>query len=563
MNSRPQRALKKIGRSALVVGLLLAGGLLLYLLFTAKTRATAKRVHTLLQQVDENYLWQTNAAFDALQEMGAEAYPALREILAWRESTVHQLYERLWLKSPGGLRKFLPQPDSSRGLQVKASAIVPELGPVPSRALAGVTADYIMQDDHPYGTIYPLRTLYWSIPESPKSTLALSNWLARWETETHLFGMLYAYELWPKVPQLGPILAQWLRNPDGAAEAAASLGKMGTNAAFALPLLLEAAEKGVVGTNTTLKVQNPTIDTFTWNRINAAVALGSIGVTNPAVHAVLERAVTDKNPELAIAAVEALAALGYELDQPITTFLAEFRAARSHRTKDVLTTLGKLGLKARAALPWVTNLTNQEVAGALPEFQKGPRDHPNSSQEIQTAALIALCRIDPSQIPLSLPALTRELFAGQWEAAEALLEFTTHHDQIVAAVEPVLAHEHEIQRMFAAAVILKHQPAHRKARDELYSRLKADNPELRLTAAVYICRAGADLAPVIAVVREGLLMPGDLPQVALNSVEAMGEQARVFIPELKQCLNSKNSGARDWAGRILRRLAPEQMPPIE
>jgi hypothetical protein len=58
-------------------------------------------------------------------------------------------------------------------------------------------------------------------------------------------------------------------------------------------------------------------------------------------------------------------------------------------------------------------------------------------------------------------------------------------------------------------------------------------------------------------------MDGDLSQTALKSVELMGERARPLIPELKRCIaESKNSGARDWAGRILRRIAPGEMPPI-
>jgi hypothetical protein len=45
-------------------------------------------------------------------------------------------------------------------------------------------------------------------------------------------------------------------------------------------------------------------------------------------------------------------------------------------------------------------------------------------------------------------------------------------------------------------------------------------------------------------------------------LEKMGDAARPALPEIKAALHSPSWAVRDWAGRLLRKLAPEQMPAI-
>lgn len=559
MNPGQSSLFRKALAAALVLLFLAGVGTAVILKLTEQERATAARVRALLEAVDENYLWQTNAAFDELQAMGGAAYPELRAILAWRETALHRAYEKSWGRAPARVRNLFPQPGRRRVLQVKVSGVVPELGPAACRGVTSAAAEYILRNDHSYGTIFPLRMLCWSVPESPLALRALEHWLSRWDRETHLFGMLYAYELWPRMPQLAPALAQWLRNPDVASEAAASLAKLGRGAEFAVPRLVEMAARGVVGTNTNMVVIG--IDRpMDRNRVAALHALGSIGVTTAAVREIIETSMRDQDLDVAVAALMAAGQLGLELDHCIPAVLDRWPLVATHETKALAEKLGALGARARVALPWLRKLAADAPSLPAPAgIRRRPPAHP---QELEVAAVSAICQIDRGEIAARLPILMKH-FAGRWEAVDALLKLGAGSQEIVQGVTPLLQHQFEITRLQAAMVILKHDPAHEKARSILKAGMAAADPEMSLTAAFYHCRVELDPEPLIPLLRKGLLAEGDVPQTALNSVELMGERARPLIPELKRCIaESKNSGSRDWAGRILRRIAPEAMPPM-
>ena len=55
----------------------------------------------------------------------------------------------------------------------------------------------------------------------------------------------------------------------------------------------------------------------------------------------------------------------------------------------------------------------------------------------------------------------------------------------------------------------------------------------------------------------------DLIQGGLNALELMGDSAAPAIPGLKRLLFSEHWGVRDRAGRLLLKLSPGDMPPIE
>ena len=67
---------------------------------------------------------------------------------------------------------------------------------------------------------------------------------------------------------------------------------------------------------------------------------------------------------------------------------------------------------------------------------------------------------------------------------------------------------------------------------------------------------------VLPVARELLRPLDDLGQNALDVLGKMGAAACPAIPEIKAALYSPSVGVRDRAGRLLRKLAPEEMPPI-
>lgn len=558
-----RKTIRKLFISTLLVLVLLGAAGLVYVKVTKTERATAREVQALLANVDENYLHEANPAFDQLQAMGERAYPELRRILSWRETPVHRGYERIWSKAPKFVRERVPAPDTQRVLQFKATAVVWEMGPVACRAVAGAVAESIMEPRNWNAPMYSLRILYWSIPESPKSTLALSNWLGRWESENHMFGMTASYELWPRIAHLAPMLTNWLKNPDVAAEAAASLGAMGTNARFAAPFLGEVAQNGLIGTKTNSQIVNRSIDTLTWNRISALRALGAVGTTNEVIRAGLDSALRAGNIELQLAAFAAAHQLGYELDGPIATLLKDFSPRRSYRTKEFIEETGKCGQAAKAALPWLRQFTDQDFLSRLSAAPINNRDRPSTTNEIRLAAIIAMCRIDPVELDRWLPELAGNYFDRNWRTVEYLLEVDGRAGEMVKVVEPFLAHPEIINRLFAAQVIKKHSPEHAGAREVFDMSLDSGDPESELQAAFYWVRSGGAFEKVLPALRKGLLQDGQHAQTAMNVVERMGEYATILAPELKQCLQAKERGARDWAARVLRKVAPEEMPPIE
>ena len=137
---------------------------------------------------------------------------------------------------PLSIRQHLPERQSKNGLSRRAKGVVNELGPAAPRAMVGAIHDCLgRKDTDSIGDVELLRALYWCIPGSPKAVATLRDWLAKPDPRQMLFGIKDADEIWPHVPQLGPLLTQWLRVADQVKNAAEGLGAMGSNATFAIP----------------------------------------------------------------------------------------------------------------------------------------------------------------------------------------------------------------------------------------------------------------------------------------------------------------------------------------
>src|ERR1043166_4833034 len=137
----------------------------------------------------------------------------------------------------------LEDPRIQSDMHRKAVQIVHELGPAAIRPLSSALFNALEDPDWQNNT-YALRSLYWSIPESPRSIAMLMRWLSN-PLHGHLFGSIDCEELYPKLPQTMPLLVSCLRNPYLAREAAIGLGMMGSNALSAVPALAEVFHRGV------------------------------------------------------------------------------------------------------------------------------------------------------------------------------------------------------------------------------------------------------------------------------------------------------------------------------
>src|SRR5437867_724967 len=247
-----------------------------------------------------------------LVRLGPRAYPELARILRAQDTPMDRWYDDARARLPRSLRRLLPIRESKDQLRDRAQVAIGELGPAASRALVGAIHDSVERGSM-LTRIELLRTLYWSIPDSPKAVDTLRAWLSTPEPRRLLFGMKDADEIWPQVLQFAPLLAQWLKLPDQAREAADALGLMGTNALFAIPDLIDTFDQGVAGhpPNTNFVIHySPGMEPLQRNRTAAISALGHIGLASSSVLAALERGLDDPQEDVRIFTADAIGQLG-------------------------------------------------------------------------------------------------------------------------------------------------------------------------------------------------------------------------------------------------------------
>jgi len=405
-----------------------------------------------------------------------------------------------------------------------------------------------------------LRILIWSIPESTRAATTLSNYLARPENN-FLFGSVYADELWPKVPQLAPLLAQWLRNEHTVNDAARGLAQLGTNAAFAVPMLVETAETGLASppVHPSINVSyGPGIDHVAMRRIVAIKALGRIGVTNAAVMQALNKAAESGNNELCSAAYLAALQLELPMTEPLQTWADQWNpfeefSPQIYRASETLRSFGKLGQKGASLLNRIASGVGTNAAARFDHFE------PRQADGMRVAAISSLYQIDPGHAARYVPFLLEQ--SANWEAFNLLSQWRDMREQIVP---PMLEQLNDSNRRLRAAFILHGvAPELEEPRRILEDALTSDNLETKGTAVNWLWRLRQDVGQVLPAARELLKATDDNTlQSALNVLEKMGDAARPSIPELKPLLSSKHWGVRDRAGRLLRGLSPEDMPPI-
>src|SRR5262249_8259344 len=154
-------------------------------------------------------------------------------------------------------------------------------------------------------------------------------------------------------------------NPMGVTMATTALGAMGSNAAPAIPALVEVCENGVaspriaplsalLGSTPTVMFTNTIAAALTFpNRLRAMTNLALIGIASPEVLATLKRGTADPNLSIQLAAYQALHALHQPIDATFTNWLANLPPTNRGDNLQIVRWVGTLGAEGRETIPWL------------------------------------------------------------------------------------------------------------------------------------------------------------------------------------------------------------------
>ena len=179
--------------------------------------------------------------------------------------------------------------------------------------------------------------------------------------------------------------------------------------------------------------------------------------------------------------------------------------------------------------------------------------------------MVAICRIEPEATRQYLPDLAAQI-GQRWEPVELLMDTNTPKSlapDIVAGLEPVLDDTNGLSPAIAAYVILGIEPDHNHALATLRKAINSGKLSDRIGASGWLWERTGDTNSVLALCSEGLSSAESfLGQDAAQVLEKMGPAARPAVPALQAALWHKDRYVREYAGKALRKIAPEEMPPI-
>ena len=156
---------------ALIIGLLLPAAMLFQRHLQKQKRINAA-LWTLV--VHENDYLKKQAALSELATFGSAAFPQLARAFRPEYSLLDRAYN-LGGKLPKPLSDYFPARPPRADVRSALAISLYDLGPAASRALLN-EIELGLQDFDDYRGMALLRTLYWSIPESPRAVGILSNY---------------------------------------------------------------------------------------------------------------------------------------------------------------------------------------------------------------------------------------------------------------------------------------------------------------------------------------------------------------------------------------------------
>lgn len=508
---------------------------------------------------------------DLIARVGPSALPTLEQLIRWKKWN----WDFFDTTPQGKMR------DS-------AVKIVTKLGPAGVRPLTGALCEAVNNPEiTDPNTIIPTcnALLHWSVPDSPQAVATLTHWLANTDRGSVIGD-------WDddlgELPDATSLLIPWLKNPTLAYEIAHDLGAMGTNAAGAIPTLIEVGRSGMDTSPPPLKLtgfrmvypqgtKKPVLRTTTFrplmtdeqrerNRGSALEALGQIGVASPEVMAILQQALGDTNDLVRFGALQAIYALHQQPEEALPDVLNRFSPDRGTAFKDIVDWVGHLGEAGRDALPWLQHLTAYDYVQSLPEGLHANTgwDLAISTEDLREAANLAICEINPSQLdPTGVNSVEwLHQFSQNWEAAKRVRS-ETNALPVLAVLTPLLDSTNKGDAAMASYIVLGIAPGNPAALQTLRRCAREGNLTDRLLASDWLWDETGDATNLLQSAIEGLKSSDSITgQISANYLSEMGPDALSAVPALKQALWSQDTFVRSSAGKALRTIAPGELPPI-
>jgi HEAT repeat protein len=547
----------------LLILLLAAFAAALY--FSARRQSSAARETIDQLRANRNDYEQRQKSAAELARLGEEAVPTLAAALKGKDTELDQKYDLWRAKLPAEVQKHLPARPSKDELRRAIAGTVYAIGPNAARPLVGAL-EYAIDPNGELENTEVLRALYWSIPESAKAVEILSNYLAQPKPGLPLFGMRDADEIWPTVPHLARLLGPWLALTDSAREAAEALALMGTNGHFAIPELIELADKGYVGGPENAKLhmaytEDLTAKVLPNNQAAALGALGKMGLATEEVLEVLERHVTNASPLLRAFAANALGELGPKAASAVPKLVAHLDVSNREVLRYQIEALGKIGPAAKESVTALLRYADLHEASKIPMGEPLGRTVRWGWEppDVAVAAAVSVGQIHPPAAKAVLPQIAAACSALLTSNSVVLLR--PMREELLPLLEAELTESGGLLLAFNTLVL---NPQNKVAAATLRAGTSTTNkPIHRSIAARWIFHTLRETNLALATFRETL--PGVTnvnSQSHVTIFRELGEAGRPLAPLVKPLLKHEDRILRMLAGKTLRSIAPDEMPPI-
>jgi RNA polymerase sigma factor (sigma-70 family) len=548
-------------------GVLLAAGTVTVTISSHRTSdALSARVERILRQnMTSPGQGQWDAGMDELWSLGPGIIPHLASVARLKDPLLSRAYARLWKDSPAGLRDYLPQPIHRDQLRAAAMMAIRDFGMLAARGAAPAVIDGLGEKQLIYHGC-AVESFGWLLPGSASALAALQRGLDGVDTNGPAPGTFLGVDddtVWARVPAVVPLLANLLGNTSSAGLAAFALGRVGSNATMALPALIQTADQGVAGSFTAAeaaRVQSAQDhEEMSANRAMAALALGQIGIAPPEVQAVLLRAWNAPDSRVRGNAALAVAQLGAPMTNELPGLLAGLRDPDNSALRKKLRVIWKLGPGARDALGALRELAQTNRLQSLVADPES-KSFGEGIQDLSLAAKMAIWRIDPGEGRSFLPEIVNRI--GWWEQMEFLAAPSPASSDVVRAVETFLESKPTGLQLQAAYIILRHDPKHSQALAVLRQSKSVGDLGNRLLAGRLLFKSLGETDGLCSLIAEALRAhrESNLGVQAIQIADEIGDAALPAVPALKAALWHRDGFVRRWAGRLLLKLAPQEIP---
>lgn len=479
----------------------------------------------------------SQAIVDDLWALGPRVIPHLARNAARRESLLAKAYEagRGWL--PKGARGLFPKLRDSKRIRLAAMEAIAGLGPL---AAYGAAPEVIAGLSDPSQAVHAQYGLEWLVPEHPEASNAFARLVRDTNQPLPMRDLSVSEYIWPRTSGLLPSLMGRLTQPNQAHLAAIALHHCGSNAAPAVPLLLETLDRCPAD----------------HGRATAAKALGAIGVVTPEVISVLARGWNDSNAWVRINAANAITALASNFATVPAELISGLRDPHNQALAAKLEAFQAIGPAARKALGIIQELAGTNAFHAFVMEGDDQQVMGARVRDITMSARMAICSIAPDQCASLLPKLVTHI-GESWSLVQFLRERRRFSNDVINAVGPLLKATNDFRRASIAAYIILGQNSNHTEAIAVLQRNKTQGPEgERRLAGERLFDSTGDTNGVWEFIEQGLAPESKFGQWSIQWAGKMGPAA---IPTLRRALWHKDKFVRTRAGMILRKMAPEQL----